>query len=158
VKAVEVGVGLDESRPLFASFDRLAQQGERRVMFAERDMHRCPNWLSLLTTPPYPAYAGNMSAVGAGAATALALAFGTNDIEVSARWRSTANPTISFVHTFPGFWDAAMEQALSRLWGGIHYRFDHEAGQAVGRSVGGFVFANFMRPLRHWNDDDRDDN
>ena len=37
-------------------------------------------WLPLITTPPYPSYAGNMACIGASAARALQLAFGTNDI------------------------------------------------------------------------------
>ena len=31
-----------------------------------------PTWLPLLTTPPYPSYAGNMATIGASAARALA--------------------------------------------------------------------------------------
>ena len=36
-----------------------------------------PTWMPLLTTPPYPSYAGNMACIGASAARALALYFGT---------------------------------------------------------------------------------
>jgi hypothetical protein len=93
----------------------------------------------------------NMAAVGAGAATALALAFGRNDIEVNARWQTPSGPV---VHTFPGFWEAAEEQAMSRIWAGIHYRFDQEAGQNVGRQVGAFLIENFMKRRNHWSDDD----
>ena len=34
---------------------------------------------------------------------------------------------------------AAWEMAESRLWGGVHYRFDNEAGLALGRSVAAYV-------------------
>jgi hypothetical protein len=47
---------------------------------------------------------------------------------------------------FDGFWQAAEEEAMARIWGGIHYRFDQQAGQQVGLSVAEFVFANFVRP------------
>jgi hypothetical protein len=33
---------------------------------------------------------------------------------------------------------------MSRLYGGIHYRFDQQAGQQIGRFVAEYVFANFM--------------
>ena len=46
-----------------------------------------PTWSSLLGTPPYPAYGGNMACVGAGAATALALAFGTDDVPITVVWK-----------------------------------------------------------------------
>ena len=39
-----------------------------------------PTWLTLIPTPPYPSYAGNMATIGASAARALELAFGTNDV------------------------------------------------------------------------------
>ena len=48
-----------------------------------------PTWMPLLTTPPYPSYAGNMACIGASSARALALFFGTNDIPVTAQWSST---------------------------------------------------------------------
>ena len=45
-----------------------------------------PTWMPLLTTPPYPSYAGNMACIGASTARALALYFGTNDIPVTVQW------------------------------------------------------------------------
>jgi len=108
-------------------------------------------WLSLLTNPPYPAYSGNLAAIGAGAARALQLALGTNDIPVTATWRQAGGlPDVS--HHVDGFWQAAEEQSMSRIYGGIHYRFDQDAGLQVGRTVAEFVFANFMTPRRHWHD------
>ena len=110
-----------------------------------------PTWLPLLTTPPYPSYAGNMATIGASAARALQLAFGTNDIPVTATWRQSGGlPDVS--HHFDGFWQVAEEQTVSRIYGGIHYRFDSDAGQQIGRSAAEFVFANFMTPRGRWED------
>jgi hypothetical protein len=104
-----------------------------------------PNWLPFLTTPPYPSYGGNMATIGASAARALQLAFGTNDIAVTATWRqSGGQPDVS--HQFDGFWQAAEEQSESRIYGGIHYRFDQTAGLQIGKSTAEYVFANFMAP------------
>jgi hypothetical protein len=108
------------------------------------------DWLSLLPTPPYPAYVGNAASSGASAARALWLAFGTNDIAVSATWRRTGLPDVT--HDFANFWEVAEEFADSRLWGGIHYRFDAVAGLEVGTKVAEFVFGNYMVPRRHWDD------
>jgi hypothetical protein len=102
-----------------------------------------PSWLPLLTTPPYPSYAGNMATIGASAARALQLAFGKNDMPVTATWKQSGGlPDVS--HQFAGFWEAAQEQADSRIFGGIHYQFDHDAGQAVGKATAEFVYANYM--------------
>ena len=110
-----------------------------------------PTWLPLLPTPPYPSYAGNLATIGASAARALHLAFGTNDIPVTITWRQ-AGGLGEVAHHFPGFWQAAAEQAESRILGGIHYRFDQEAGQNVGRLVAEYVFANYMAPRSRWDD------
>jgi hypothetical protein len=102
-----------------------------------------PHWLPLLVTPPYPTYGGNMATIGASAARALQLAFGRNDIPVTATWKQSGGlPDVS--HHFDGFWEAAEEQSESRIFGGIHYRFDQVAGQQIGRSTAEFVFTNFM--------------
>jgi hypothetical protein len=104
-----------------------------------------PMWMPLLTTPPYPSYAGNMACIGASAARSLALFFGTNDILVSGQWASTDG--VSYVvRSFPGFWQMAEHQAASREYGGIHYHFDTTASQEVCPKVAGYVYANFMRP------------
>jgi PAP2 superfamily len=110
-----------------------------------------PTWLPLITTPPYPAYAGNLATIGASAARALQLAFGTNDIAVAVTWKGSGGlPNVT--RHFAGFWAAADEAEMARIYGGIHYRFDQEAGQQVGRSVAEFVFANFMTPRSRWDD------
>jgi hypothetical protein len=104
-----------------------------------------PSWLPLITTPPYPSYAGNMATIGASAARALQLAFGTDDIPVTATWRQSGGQG-DITHHFAGFWEVAEEQNMARIYGGIHYRFDQEAGQQIGRSAAEYVFANFMAP------------
>lgn len=104
-----------------------------------------PTWMPLLTTPPYPSYAGNMACIGASSARALALYFGTNDIPVTIQWSGTDG--INFVaRPFAGFWQIAEHQAASREYGGIHYHFDTTASQEVCPKVAGYVYANFMRP------------
>ena len=107
------------------------------------------SWLPLITTPPYPWYAGNLATIGASAARALQLACGTNDVPVTVTW---SLPGGVGTRHFDGFWQAAEEEAMARIYGGVHYRFDQEAGQEVGVSVAEFVFANFMRPRARWSD------
>jgi hypothetical protein len=116
---------------------------------AERDLNPATEpeagWLPLITTPPYPSYAGNMACVGASAARALQLLIGTNDIPITLTWRQSGGlPDVS--HQFTGFWEAAEEQSMARIYGGIHYRFDQDAGQQVGRSVAEYVLANLATP------------
>jgi hypothetical protein len=103
-----------------------------------------PAWLPLITTPPYPSYAGNLATIGASAARALQHVSGTNDVLVVVTWNVPGGPAVT--RHFDGFQQAADEEFMARIYGGVHYRFDQQAGQQVGVSVADFVFANFMRP------------
>ena len=104
-----------------------------------------PSWTPLLVTPPYPSHPGNMACVGASAARALALVHGTDDVAFTAVWQGNAgNPDVS--RPYSRFSQLAEDQANSRIYGGIHFRFDNVAGQSVGRNVGNYVFQNLMRP------------
>jgi hypothetical protein len=107
-------------------------------------------WLPLLTTPPYPSYGGNIASIGGGAARALELAFGTNDMPVTATWKQSGGlPDVS--HQFDGFRQVAEQLAESRIYGGIHYRFDQVAGLQIGHAVASFVHANVMTPRGRWD-------
>ena len=110
------------------------------------------DWEPLLSTPSYPSYGGNMACVGAGAATALALAFGTNEVPITVVWKGNPNlmpPTPDVEKDFPSFWALAVDEANSRVFGGIHYRFDNDASQIVCPKVSRFAFDNYMQPKNH---------
>ncbi len=101
-------------------------------------------WAALIPTPPYPSYVGNMAGVGTAHSTILALFFGRDDIRFEHTWEGAGGATRSYV----GFTAMADEAANSRIYGGIHFRFDNVAGQSAGRNVANYVFLNFLRP-RH---------
>ena len=104
------------------------------------------DWLPLLVTPPYPSYAGNMACVGASAARALALVHGTDAVPFTAVWLgNTANPTDTS-RDYDGFWPMALDEARSRVFGGIHFSFENRASQKVCVKVAEFAFANHMVP------------
>jgi hypothetical protein len=75
-----------------------------------------PSWLSYITTPPFPAYVSGHSTTSGAAATVLGAFFPGQARELDAM---------------------AEEAAISRLYGGIHFRSDNEAGLELGRHVGG---------------------
>lgn len=106
-----------------------------------------PTWMPLLTTPPYPSYAGNMACIGSGVARVLGLFFGTNDIPVTARWTGI-NGNTDVAMSYRGFRQLGEAQAVSREYGGIHYRFDSTASQEVCPKVAGYIYANYARPKR----------
>jgi hypothetical protein len=106
------------------------------------DTEADPNWQSLIVAPPYPSYAGNMAAIGTSQATVLALFFGRDDIAYEHTWDGAGGAT----RWYAGFNAMADEQERARVYGGIHFTFDQEAGQSVGRNVGNYVFQNLMTP------------
>ena len=104
-----------------------------------------PTWMPLLTTPPYPSYAGNAACLSAASARALQLAFGRDDVPFSITWPRTAGLP-SETRQFTGFWQLAEQQARSRIFGGIHFQFDSDASQAACAKVSEFVAAHYMLP------------
>jgi hypothetical protein len=101
----------------------------------------------LLTTPPYPSYAGNAACLSAAAARALQLTFGRDDIPISVTWTRTMGlPQVTRDYT--GFWQLADQQARSRIHGGIHYQFDSDASQSACVKVSDHAHAHFMLPRR----------
>ena len=107
-------------------------------------------WEPLIATPPYPSYAGNLATIGASAARALQLFAGTDDVAVTIVW-SVPGGLPEVTRHYDGFWQVAEEEALARIHGGVHYRFDQEAGLQVGVSVAEYVFANTVRPRHRRN-------
>ncbi|MET8358313.1 carbohydrate binding domain-containing protein [Micromonospora sp. NPDC005171] len=94
-------------------------------------------------TPAFPAYvSGHATFAGAWSAV-MKRFFGTDAIAFDA---TTDDPhAVGVVRHMSGFDHAAEENALSRIYLGVHYRFDADAGLATGRSVGAYVFANRLR-------------
>jgi len=93
------------------------------------------SWEPVLQTPPFPEYTSGHSVVSGAAAIALTDIFGDNfafddDTEVA-----YGLP----VRSFSSFNQASDEAALSRMYGGIHYRAAIEVGIKQGRSLGKYI-------------------
>jgi hypothetical protein len=105
-----------------------------------------PAWQPLLPTPPYPSHAGNMACVGASAARILGLTYGSDEAKFTAHWLGVdGHPDVS--RNYSSFTQLARDQANSRIYGGIHFRYESLASQAVCPSVAEYVLANYMRPI-----------
>lgn len=82
-----------------------------------RPIQAMPGFKTILGTPNFPAYTSGHSTFSAAAATVLGHIFPSEKQTLDA-W--------------------AEEAALSRLYGGIHFRFDSEEGIKQGRAVGAY--------------------
>jgi len=104
-----------------------------------------PAWTPLLTTPSYPTYAGNVACLSAASARALQIAFGRDDLAFTVTYSRTMGlPTET--RSFESFSDLAQQQADSRIFGGIHFRFDNEVSQTYCAKVPEFTAEHFMLP------------
>jgi hypothetical protein len=104
-----------------------------------------PTWSPLLTTPGHPSYMAAHSTLSATAATILADFYGNDAIAFTSSAEITAGGQV-ITRSFNGFWQAAQEAGVSRIYGGIHWSFDNQAGLQAGHSVGEFVSDNLLQP------------
>jgi hypothetical protein len=95
------------------------------------------DWRPYIQTPPFPTYTSGHSTISAAAAEVMTEYFGDrlSFTDTSLLEFGIANREIK------SFRDAAQEASISRLYGGIHYRFDLEEGNAAGRKLGEHVVA-----------------
>ena len=64
---------------------------------------------------------------------------------------SPAVPGLTFHYTT--FDQITDDISDARVYGGIHFRFDQDAGAALGRNIATYVYKNNLRPV-HGQDDD----
>jgi membrane-associated phospholipid phosphatase len=89
-------------------------------------------WEPLLNTPPFPEFPSGHSVQSGAAATVLSAMFGENFGFTD----DSAEPDGLKARKFASFWDAAREAAISRLYGGIHFRSAIDNGLEQGRCIG----------------------
>lgn len=82
-----------------------------------------PSLNTIFSTPPFPSYPSGHSTISNAAAQVMNALFP----EKSREWD-----------------DLALEASNSRVWSGVHYRFDIEAGETLGATVGKAVVARMQ--------------
>ncbi|MBC7851359.1 MAG: vanadium-dependent haloperoxidase, partial [Chitinophagaceae bacterium] len=94
-----------------------------------------PEWRPYIQTPPFPSYTSGHATASSAAAEVMTAHFGdklsftdTSLLEFGIKSREIKS-----------FRDAAREAGMSRLYGGIHYRFDNENGAEAGKRLGELV-------------------
>jgi hypothetical protein len=88
-------------------------------------------WEPLLQTPPFPEYPSGHSVISTASAEVLTYLLGDNFTFTDDSERLFELPS----RTFGSFRIAANEAAISRLYGGIHFRDAIEDGQRMGQAI-----------------------
>jgi len=95
------------------------------------------SWNPFLQTPPFPEYTSGHSVVSSACAKVLTAVFGDNFSYVDDTEKEFGLPA----RKFSSFEQAAAEAAVSRLYGGIHYRDAIDSGQKEGARIGEYVMS-----------------
>jgi hypothetical protein len=105
-------------------------------------------WTPFITTPSFPGYP-SAHASGSGAARKVAeLLYGPFGHTITLSHPAIPDVTLQYTN----FRDITDDVDDARVYGGIHFRFDQEAGSLMGRRVGRYVYLDNLR-RRHGKHD-----
>lgn len=102
--------------------------------------HSDPSWVPLWKTPNFPSYDSGHSTFSGAADVILSSIFGRNT-----PFTIGSDDMPGVTRSFASFAAAADEAGQSRVFGGIHFEFDNQAGLASGRALGAYIAGNFLR-------------
>jgi len=94
-----------------------------------------PYWKPLIATPPHPEFPAAHATLSTAAAMALCSSFGERCAVIDNSYTDIGMQERSFA----SLQEAAMEAGLSRLYGGIHYRYSIEQGAMLGETTAKFI-------------------
>ena len=106
-----------------------------------------PNFLPFIATPCFPSYPSNHASGTNGGTEVLRRLYGEGGHSIT-----LSNPAVpNIVLTYTTFKQISDDVDDARVYGGIHFRTDQDAGRRLGRAVGTAVYKNNLRPM---HDDD----
>lgn len=108
-------------------------------------------------TPPFPSYPSGHAIIGAAVFKTLADFYGTDNISFSftsdefngTTTDNQGNVRPEVTRHYNSFSQAAEENAISRIYLGIHWDFDLSSGINSGNRIANFIFRNKFDPLDH---------
>jgi hypothetical protein len=106
-----------------------------------------------ILTPCFPSYPSNHGSGSNSAAEILRRVYGEGHHAIT--MTNAAVPGLTFQYT--RFNQITDDISDARVYGGIHFRFDQEAGADLGREVATYVYKHNLRRAKHSDDDDDDD-
>lgn len=109
-------------------------------------------------TPPFPSYTSGHATFGGAVFRVLQRFYGRDELQftivsdemngVTTDWSGQAIRPLR-PRTFSRFSDAAIENARSRIYLGIHWQFDADEGVNSGVAIGDYVYDSVLEPRRN---------
>lgn len=124
----QVGIGLNDAAILCWKY-KYRYNLIRPVTYIR--LHIDSTWTPLIGTPPFPSYTSGHATFTSAVGNILADYFGDNY-----SFTDHQKTTDGFSpRSFNSFTNMINEASISRVYGGIHYEFDSEAGKVTGKKV-----------------------
>ena len=103
-----------------------------------------------IRTPCFPSYPSNHGSAGNGAAEVLRRVYGEGGHAINLTIPAVPGVTLHYTR----FMQITDDISDARIYGGIHFRFDQEAGADLGRDIGSYVYKHNLRRAKHSDNDD----
>jgi hypothetical protein len=85
-----------------------------------------------------------MACIGSSSSALYTVLWGRNDVPFTVTWTGVGQSDVT--RSYAGFTQLGEESTNSRIYGGIHYDFDHTASFGVCTQVAQYAVANYLRP------------
>jgi hypothetical protein len=101
------------------------------------------DWFPLIATPAFPGYPSAHATLSGAARTVVERVFGKQDIAITLTSPRLPGVVLNYTN-----WKQICDDIDdARVYGGIHFRFEQEAGSHQGQDVGHYLLDNHLRPL-----------
>jgi hypothetical protein len=108
-----------------------------------------PTYVPFILTPCFPSYPSNHGSASNGAAEVLRRIFGEGGHVITMAIAAVPGVTLHYTT----FNQITNDISDARIYGGIHFRFDQEAGADLGRAVGKYVYKHNLRRAKNSDDE-----
>jgi hypothetical protein len=110
-----------------------------------------PSWAPFIVTPCFPSYPSAHGGASNGAAVVMRRIYGEDGHSIT-----LSNPAVpNIVLQYTSFSEITADISDARVYGGIHFRTDQDAGARLGQAVGRVIYRDNLRSVHDdkWDDD-----
>jgi hypothetical protein len=103
-----------------------------------------PNWVPFIPAPCFPGYPSNHGTLSNSGAEVMRRLYGEAGHAIT-----LSNPAVpNIVLHYGSFRQITDDISDARVYGGIHFRTDQNAGEVLGKAIGRTVYRDNLRPNR----------